>query len=167
MEEQAVPSEALDLSIDGRWRDLEVVGDLAVGHAAGGEGHELRQDVSPFEVVVGAEGTLTEGDTTDLACIPLETSVVGDTREEATALVGPRLLQVYVGRAVVFRAVGWCPAVVFRVGYPTVNLCTFAWHSNPLPLLENLKKQQILKGRKWFFKQRDGTIHVCCQELFP
>ena len=56
MEQQAVPSEALELAVDGGWRDAQVVGDLAVGHAADGHGHELGKDIGTFQVVGRREG---------------------------------------------------------------------------------------------------------------
>jgi hypothetical protein len=56
VQQQTVPSEAVELHVDGVRGDAEVVGGLAVGHAAGGLGHQLGEDIRPFQVVGDREG---------------------------------------------------------------------------------------------------------------
>ena len=76
MQEQAVASEAIDQTIDGRRFDLQVPGDLSVCHAPD-DSHEDFFDQLGFLQPVGcAEGLGTEGDTAGLACVPLDTAAV-------------------------------------------------------------------------------------------
>ena len=61
LKQKAVAAQSFQLSIDGCRRDTEVSGDLSVGHAAAGLGHQLWEDVRAFEPVVWGEGLTTEG----------------------------------------------------------------------------------------------------------
>ena len=73
VEEQAVAAEAAELAVDGRGGDVQIPGDLAVGHAAGGLGQQLREDVGSFEPVGGGEGLGAEGAAAVEAEKPLDT----------------------------------------------------------------------------------------------
>ena len=55
VEEQAVASESLDLTLDGGVGDAELLGDLAQAAAAADAEEELAVQVGPFEPVVGGE----------------------------------------------------------------------------------------------------------------
>ena len=73
VKQHTVSGETGQVSIDGAWTDLQVPGDLSIGHAADGLHQDGCVDVRSFLPVSGAECLGAEGSLAGLAGKPLDT----------------------------------------------------------------------------------------------
>ena len=99
----------------GRGRHAQITGNLAIGHAAGGLGQQLWQDVRPFEPVGRGERLGAEGAAALPAEEPLDTHWLGVTTVGADALVAPPGVELPMVETVGVGAVGWNEAGVVGV----------------------------------------------------
>ena len=88
MEQHAVAAHAGKMSINSAWINLQVLGDLSVGHAADSFHKDFLVEVGALLPIGCAEGLCTEGDTAALARIPLDTAAINNPSEESCFFEG-------------------------------------------------------------------------------
>jgi len=107
MEEETVPPEPANRPIDGRRRDLQVAGDLPIGHAAHRSHEKPCWQIGPLEPVRRREGLGAKATPATQTCKALHQKGRLLATVESGALPSPKQLQVPVMQALGIRAEGW------------------------------------------------------------
>jgi hypothetical protein len=92
MKQKTMTAQTGDVPVDGLRSDLQITGNLPVGHTSGGFHDDLGIEFGAFLPIGGGEGLTTEAPFAGLASEPLDTVWCGESSEEADFLVRPGIL---------------------------------------------------------------------------
>jgi hypothetical protein len=118
MKQQTVPAQALHVFVNGSWADIQIPGDLPVGHASG-DLHEYPSIEVRLLLPVGCgEGLAAEGTFAVEACKPLDTEGMDLPPVESSPFEFPTGGQPTVKKAVRVGAMGRDPGFLSSVHAP-------------------------------------------------
>ena len=109
MKKQTVPAQACHMFVDSGWGDVQLPGDLPVGHAPSDLHEDLDIKIRPLLPVGCGECLAAEGPLAVKARKPLDTVWWDVSSVEPGPFKLPARMQSTVELAVRIWAVGWCP----------------------------------------------------------
>ena len=118
MKQQTVPAQALHVFVNGSWADIQIPGDLPVGHATGDLHENQGIEVWPLLPVGCGEGLAAEGALAVEACKPLDTEGMDLSPVESRPFELPTGVQPTVKKALRVGAMGRDPGFLSSVHAP-------------------------------------------------